>query len=370
MPSHEQLWHTITSGEHPTPTIRLARGGLSLLAAVYCAGVRAYRLTYDLGLVRVERLPVPVIGVGNLTLGGTGKTTAVRWLAGEVRRLGKLPAILSRGYGARHGQAVAVVADRDGIRLPAEESGDEPQLLARALPGVPVVVGKNRRVTGRLAVAEHGAEVCILDDSFQYWRLAKDLEIVLVNAARPLSEERLFPRGHLREPPAALRRADGAILTHADRAREADRTALRDFLRHHHPALAIAEARHRPAGFRALGGSDVAETEDLRRERWLAVASLGDPTSFPATLVSLGLEAVGVPFPDHHAYAEPELSSLAARARGEGFAGTLTTEKDAVKLRPEWFGGLPCWVLSVELEFMAGGEAIESLVRRCVGGEA
>src|SRR5438105_1191184 len=200
MAHYETTWHQLVGDDRGPLWAPAARAALWFAAAGYGAGLRAYRACYDLGLVRTERLPCPVIGVGNLTVGGTGKTTTVAWVVRELLRLGASPAVLSRGYGSAAWQPVTVVADQSGVRCGVEESGDEPQMLARSLPGVPVLVGRNRRLTGRAACQEMGANVCVLDDSFQYWRLRKDLELLLIDAAQPLARAHLFPRGRLREP--------------------------------------------------------------------------------------------------------------------------------------------------------------------------
>jgi tetraacyldisaccharide 4'-kinase len=366
MSSYESAWRRVIGEERPGGWVPLARAGLSACAAAYGAGLRLYRGCYDLGLVKVTRLPCPVIGVGNLTLGGTGKTTTVTWLAQHLRQLGRSPAILSRGYGSENDAAVTLVADREGIRASVAESGDEPQMLARAVPGVPVLVGRNRRLTGAVAFRDHGATVCLLDDAFQYWRLAKDLEIVLIDANRPPAGEALFPRGILREPLAALRRAGMVLLTHADRAPAGQPESLRADLLRRFPDLVVAETRHRPAGLRPLAGEATPMTAELFPGRWLAISSLGDPASFPRTLAAIGLKAEHVPFPDHHVYREAEVRTCAARAEASGCCGVLTTEKDAVKLHAAWFGALPAWVVAVELEFLRGQEQVEERLRRCV----
>lgn len=334
------------------------------MSVVYGFGVKVYRAGFDAGLLRIDRLPRPVIGVGNLTLGGTGKSVVVAWLVQQLINMGARPAILSRGYGARNSRSWAVVADREGLRLPVEESGDEPQMLARAFPGVPVLIGRNRRVTGRIAIEQFGADICVLDDSFQYWRLFKDLEILLINAARPLEAEPLFPRGRMREGLRGASRAHAAILTHPEKAGAQRLCQLRQTLRTIKASLPVAEAWHRPSGIDWTGA---AEPSDVNRGIWLAVTSLGEPTSLTRTIAEMGVRAVSCEFPDHHAYTPTEIQSLVQRARREGLRGFLTTAKDAVKISPSWLDGLPCGVVRVELEFVNGREAIERLLLLCLG---
>ena len=158
-----------------------------------------------------------------------------------------------------------------------EASGDEPQLLARSLPGTPVLAARKRVLAARRACAEFGVDVCVLDDAFQYWRLAKDLEILLISAENPFGYGRIFPRGTLRESPRAVRRADAAIITHSAAAGDAERAALKDALRRRKPGMPVAEARHVPAGLREHGTGASLPLDALREKRLVALSSLGSP---------------------------------------------------------------------------------------------
>lgn len=363
----EARWRALVSGTAPEWWAPAARGGLSALSALYGAGVRAYRAGYDLGLLRAARLPCTVISVGNLTVGGTGKTTTVRWLVRRLLEWDARPAILSYGYRAGSegdGSRVRVVSGPEGVRLPVEESGDEPQLLARSLPGVPVLAGRRRLRSGRAAREAFGVDVCVLDDGFQYWKLARDLDLVLINALNPFGYGHLLPRGGLREPLSALRRADAVLITHADALDPAARSRLRAELARRHPGLVVGEARHIPVRLREHEGGAEHPRAELTAGRWLALSSLGEPESFARSLRALGArELVPAPFPDHHAYTRPEIELLAARVRREGLAGIVTTEKDAVKIPAAWLGGTVCRVLEIDLELLDGREALEALVR-------
>ncbi|HTE20038.1 MAG TPA: tetraacyldisaccharide 4'-kinase, partial [Armatimonadota bacterium] len=368
----ESRWHSVVSGEDRSWRASLGRGGLGLLAGLYELGITTYRAGFDTGLLRPTRLPCPVISIGNLTVGGTGKTTTVRWIARRLLERGLRPAILSRGYGAkspaRHtaddDEAVTVVAGPEGVRLPTSASGDEPQLLARSLPGVPVLIGKKRVLSGRHAVAEFGIDACILDDAFQYWRLEKDLEIVLVNATNPFGYGRILPRGMLREPLRALRRADAAILTHAAWADEGERDRLREQLLKWNPGLELAEARHVPVLLRDHRTGAAVELDVVRERKWLALSALGQPGAFERTLAELGaVEPASARFPDHHAYTEADLAQIADRVKQEQLAGVVTTEKDSVKIPAGWLRDTPCCVVEIDLQFLDGQERIETLLR-------
>lgn len=365
MSDFEAQWRALIAGEIRPWWSPPALGGLSLLAGLYEGVVRTYRAGYEAGLLHAERLPCAVVSVGNLTVGGTGKTTTVRWIARRLAESGIRPAVLSYGYRAGGGRAPEgagmIVSDGERVREPASVSGDEPQLLARSLPGIPVVAGRRRKLTGRRAYEEFQPDVCVLDDGFQYWRLAKDLEIVLLNGADPFGQGRLLPRGMLREPLSGIRRAHGAIISHAGWLDSARRDALLESLTRLHPSLVLAEARHRPVRLRDLRTGESLPLESVRGGRWVALSALGEPGGFERTLEDLGVHSLNrMRFPDHHAYAETDFERV--RSAAAGLDGVLTTEKDAVKIPPEWLGETRCLVLEIDLEFLRGGEQLEELL--------
>jgi tetraacyldisaccharide 4'-kinase len=363
----ESGWRALVAGETSAWWAPPARAGLGVLSALYTGTVVGYRLPFDLGLRRPHRLPCRVVSIGNLTVGGTGKTTTVRWIVRRLLEWGLRPAVLSYGYRAAGGagKSGTVVAGPEGLREPVEVSGDEPQLLARSLPGVPVLTGSKRIRSGERACAEFGVDVCVLDDAFQYWRLAKDLEIVLLDAKNPFGYGRLLPSGMLREPLSGLRRAHAAILTHADRASRQEREGITRRLRALNPRLILAEARHLPVRMRDHVTGEALPLEALTGRRWVALSSLGSPGSFETTLTELGAERVlPARFRDHHAYTAAEIREVCARARAGGVAGIMTTEKDSVKIPGEWLDGTPCRVLEIDLQFLSGQEEIEMLLRR------
>lgn len=361
----EARWRALVSGAERSWWSPLALAGLGALGVLYRGVVTAYRGMYDVGMLRTRRLPCRVISVGNITLGGTGKTTTVRWLTHRLRNWGLRPAILSYGYRAgttrEERNRVVVVAGPEGIRAPASATGDEAQLLARSLPGVPVLIGRRRVVSGQQACEEFHPDVCVLDDAFQYWRLGRDVDLVLVDGTNPFGYGRTFPRGMLREGLGALRRADAVIVTHAAWQDDAGRAHLRRRLLELNPALVLAEARHVPVRMRdAVTGAEVPLSE-MRDGTWLAVSSLGSPESFERTLSDLGVPGTAARFPDHHPYTRADLEAL--RQRAAGLAGIVTTEKDAVKIPLEWLGDTPYRVLEIDLEFLSGQDVIEALLR-------
>lgn len=316
------------------------------LALAYRGGLALRRAAYAWGVRKARSLPCPVVAVGNLTVGGTGKTALVELLARHLAGHGRRVAILSRGYGRRGGAPVAAVSDPGGVRLSAREAGDEPLVLARRLPGVPVVVGRDRFEAGAWALRRFRPDLLLLDDGFQQRRLRKDLDVVCLDARAPWDTGRLLPRGGLREPPSALARADLLVLTHAAACPGSEE--LRAGLHRWAPGVPVASATYEVEGVEDLGSGVVGPPEVLQATPFLAFAGLARPEGFRQTLGRLGVVPRDfVAFPDHHPYGPGDVATLEVRARARGAEVLLTTEKDAVR----WPGGgsLPVWALRVGL---------------------
>ncbi len=336
---------------------------------LYGAGLRIRDTAYSRSWVRPHRLSCPVISVGNLVVGGTGKTACVEWLATKLQRLGERVAILSRGYGGQRSSPYSL-QQLDGQLLvngrPSEDRrdlADEPRLLAQHLQGVPVVVGRRREQTGRQACEDFKATVLILDDGFQYRRLRRDCEIVLVNANMPLGGWPLFPRGPMRERPSALRRADLILLTKVDQALETV-AALQGRLKADNPTALIASAVHEPYGVRDERTGQAVGLDQLVNAPVQMVSSIGDPEGFEQMLRQLGVTIVSHRrFPDHYAYAAADVRDILTQVAGAGTRVLVTTEKDAVRLAP--FAGLisgagvSCWVVQVRLRVINGESLID-----------
>ncbi|MFP4561538.1 MAG: tetraacyldisaccharide 4'-kinase [Thiohalorhabdus sp.] len=291
------------------------------LGGLYGAAMRIRRGLYRRGWRRPDPVPVPVVVVGNLTVGGTGKTPLVIALVEHLLARGRRPAVVSRGYGRRDG-AVRVVSDGQGRTLPVGLCGDEPALMADRLP-VPVVVGADRSEAVR-AAARLGADCVVADDGFQRLSLPRHRSFVVVDAHRGLGNGRCLPAGPLREPASALADADAVVL-HGEGEGAGPREDLRMTLS--------------PQGLRGVREPGARESLDwLRGRRVHALAGIGDPMRFFATLRTLGAEVVPYPFPDHHSYQPGEVGL-------EGGEALVTTEKDAVKLAELGIGG---WALRVD----------------------
>lgn len=357
------------NSQAPTLAQRAWLTALAAAAAGYRVGVQVRDWTFSMGLRRVRRLPCRVVCVGNLTVGGTGKTPCTIALARWLRARGQAVGILLRGYG-RHGSGRTVVVDTRDDRTPWQAVGDEAVLLARRLPEVPVVVGADRFQAGQEALRRFRLDVLLLDDGFQHRQLHRDLDLVLVDASDPFGGGRLLPRGRLREPVSGLRRAQAVILTRADQA--ADLPGLRRGLEQIVPGAAQVLARHRPSRLTALAGGEERWPGTLRGQRLLAVSGIANPEGFHRTLTDLGAGLAGtLAFPDHHAYGPADVARMRRAAEEARADLIITTEKDAIRLSAWGEGGPtrpPVLVLWVDLEILEGAEVLEALLTQVVQG--
>ena len=292
-------------------------------AAAYGAAVRLRNAWYDRP-DHVTRSPIPVISVGNLTVGGTGKTPMVAWLARRIATDGRVPAVVSRGYGGTAGPGPIVVSTGGGPRVDARICGDEPHLLARLLPGAIVVVGSDR-LEGARAAAAAGASLVLLDDGFQHRRLARNLDIVLLDGRAPFDTGRVLPAGRLREPPHALRRAGVVVLTRLG-ARDAAKEAIAQVRATGYQGP-IVRAGHRVAGFASPSGE-----ARPAPERAIVFCGIADPELFRADVAAAGVRVDAFhAFRDHQAYSVASWDALCKEATRTG-AGLVTTEKDLSRL--------------------------------------
>lgn len=327
------------------------RGVLWTASLGYGLGVARRNARYDRDAHRV-RLSVPVISIGNLTVGGTGKTPMVIDVVERLFSMGKSPAVVARGYGAGE-----------------EEVNDEQRLIQARCPGVIYAADPDRVAAGRRAVAQLGADVIVLDDGFQHRRLSRDLDVALVDATNPLGYDHLLPRGLLREPPSSLRRANLVVLTRCDQTSTADlqRTAHR--IHEIVGRTPVLKCRHHVTSLRRLDGT--AESSDLSGRRVVLWAGIANPRSFAVTVSNLGATVVGERcFSDHHRYTPADLARLVVAGKFPAFDAFVTTEKDAVKLAriPE-AATLPILVVRIAIAFEGDGgvilqQMLESVVRR------
>ena len=283
-------------------------------------------------ILPTKRLREPVISVGNLTVGGTGKTPLVAYLARLLERRGYQPVILSRGYGGKAERSLLIVSEASGIRCQPQECGDEPYLLARQCPGAVVIVGKDRYRAAGLVQGRFEKAVFILDDGYQHLRLHRDLNILVIDATDPFGGEGLLPLGRLREPLQAMRRADWVVVTRSDFA--ADFDGIENRVRRHNPLADLAYFHHDVSGVYELGTGRRLRIRDLFGKRVIALAAIGNPAVF---LRDLAHHQIRVEdrflFRDHHPFRQSDLDRVFRRLEELGLDAIITTEKDAVRLR-------------------------------------
>jgi tetraacyldisaccharide 4'-kinase len=346
----EDYFLGLIAGRRRGPWAALLRAGLRLVSIPYGWGVRLRNRQYDRGRRPAHRAPVPVVSVGNLTLGGTGKTPCVEYAARLYRGLGLRVAILSRGYGTGRGR------------------NDEALVLEENLDDVPHYQGADRAALAAVAVEESESEVLVLDDGFQHRRLARNLDVVLLDATNPWGHGYLFPRGLLREPPSSLRRAGAVVLTRCDQVPRPAVERLRGDVARLAPGVPVAESVHEPVEW--VNADRAALPRDALRGRPAALfCGLGNPEAFRQTVLGLGLEVVAFrAFPDHHNYTRADVEELRSWARHHATDCVLvTTQKDLVKIRLARLGGRPLWALRVRLQVTAGQEALDRKLKEALG---
>ncbi|HEV8663094.1 MAG TPA: tetraacyldisaccharide 4'-kinase [Candidatus Methylomirabilis sp.] len=338
----------------------LLRAGLRVASWGYGAVVVARTGAYGARLLPRHRVPCPVVSVGNLTAGGTGKTPCVISLARRLQERGWRPAVLLRGYGRRSGSGLLVASTGQGLLLSAEEAGDEASLLAGALSGVPVILGADRRRAAEVALRRCGADLCLLDDGYQHLRLHRDLDILLLDARCPFGNGALLPRGLLREPSGGTGRADLVILTRADQARDLD--GVEGAVRRLNRRASLLRAVHRPVSLVRLADGSILPAQALAGQTVAALSAIGSPGGFEATLRGLGASvAAALRFPDHHRFRQEELERAGREGRMAGATLLVTTAKDRARGGlPARAGGLPLAVLEVEFVVTQGLEALEA----------
>ena len=310
-----------------------------------------------------RKLDVPVISVGNLTMGGTGKTPCVLRLAELLRERGRNPGILTRGYGRT--SPTPVLALPLGAAVRTEESGDEPQIFLRARVA-PVGIGADRHCAGMLLREKFGADVMLLDDGFQHVKLARDFDVVLLDALNPFGGGEVFPMGRLREPMEGLTRADAIVITRSEASDLGP--AIERALRRCNPRVPVFSARIEPEWWVEHRSGRYLRTEDLKLGRVGVFCGLGNPRSFYRTLDALGMLHVDcVEFQDHHRYLPNELTRLAEQFRRLGAVALVTTEKDAVNLcqnADELLAPLPLYWLKIGMRIEGEAELVALIERR------
>jgi tetraacyldisaccharide 4'-kinase len=356
---------------------RIWGGCLFVLSLVFRALTFLRRQLYQYRIFRAQHLGCLVVVVGNLTVGGTGKTPVVEKLARTLHDKGRKVAILSRGYKSKkepfwekwfrmilHKPPAPprVVSDGTTIFHDSEVAGDEPYMLARNLPGVVVVTDKDRVKAGLYAIRQFGVDTLILDDGFQYFQLKDHLQLLLIDKTNPFGNRRLLPRGILREPVRQMERASYVFLTKSE---EEPSEELLDTLRKHRSESEWIECTHRPKYLQGVFDAEQLPLDWLKGKRVGALSGIAVPESFEVFLEKLGATKI-VPFRflDHHRFTELELRKVKRTIEKEQLDVLVTTEKDAVRIKPDFDPGLPFYFLRVEINLLSGAENFEEAVRR------
>ena len=349
----------------------LLRGVLFLISLLYLRIVALRLRLFRSHILRGHQLGCPVVSIGNLTVGGTGKTPVVEKLARDLSQRGRRVAILSRGYKSVRKKAplaqqstVRVVSEGGAILLDSKNAGDEPFMLAKNLRGVAVVVDKDRVGCGRHAVEKLGCDLLILDDGLQYLKLHRRFDIVLIDREAPFGNEYLLPRGTLREPPDHLRRATHILITKCDGS---DLSDLHTRIRLHNKTAPIIECRHRPLELQDLTSGKTYPLSDLKGLRAASLSAIASPESFELGLRRLGVDLeLTQSFADHHRYSKREIDRFLKRCARRGISCVLTTEKDAVRMPRLFNQEIPIRYLRIEIEIVKGQEHWDRMLEQLV----
>lgn len=350
----ETYYKELVTGTRRGIIAQLLLAFLTPFSLIYALLMRLRRATYASGLFPVRCLGKPVISVGNIVAGGTGKTPTVATLAHLLMARGKKVAVLSRGYGGSLAGDIRIVSDGKTLQATAEEAGDEPYLLAASIPGLMVVVGADRYRAGRLAEDRLNPDIFILDDGFQHLRLHRDLNILLLDSRSPFGNGRTFPAGLLREPKSALQRADIVIFT---RCVEGDPL---------NAGVAIdkpcCRASHVLTGVVPLPGGQAQTFAHLAGKKGLAFAGIADPAAFFDALEKEGLSIIAtLAFADHAGYGEDEIAAICRLKEASRASYIVTTEKDAVKLASCLDRLGPVYAAALEVRFLDEGVVMTQL---------
>ena len=348
---------------------------LQVFSYVYGGLVKLKLAGYRVGLFKQKKLDCFVISLGNITVGGTGKTPTAYQLATYIRDLGYKVVILNRGYRSKWHGEVGVVSDGHELKMDASYAGDEAFMLAKHLPKIPVLIGPERAISGQYAIDNYDAEVAILDDGFQHWQLQRDLDIVLVDAVNVFGNGYMLPRGTLREPMSHLARADVFLLTKVDQAADGSCQYIKDTISRYNDEALLLDSVHQPKSFIRLeewadniAGEGV-PVSFMSGKRVMAVSAIGNPASFEHTIGSTGAEIIeSLRFPDHHDFTADEFSDIISQAAKNDVEAIIITEKDAVKVpdltnvKQELQAVVPIYVITITVKFLQGEEAFKKLI--------
>lgn len=351
---------------------------LSMASKVYGGAVKLRRIFYKNGILISKRLSCPIISIGNITVGGTGKTPMAIYVAQVVKNLGYKVAIISRGYKGKAEKLGGIVSDGKVLLMTPEIAGDEPYLMANKLKDVPVIVGKNRFNAGRLAIEKFDPDVIVLDDGFQHLMLQRDLDMVLLDYHRPLGNGHLLPRGVMREPVSALLYADAIILTKSDTMNDSKTSPLIKKLHSNKKRKPVYRSFHHPYVYKIMNREKITVEQNMHEavrqnsdcikgRTVFAFSGLADNHGFLRTLESFKCHVSGfMEFPDHHPYSDTDLKSISAAAKKSMSECIITTEKDYVRFvhKIDWRDDL--FIVGIEIDFGDDKKRFNTLIEKWI----
>ena len=312
---------------------------------------------YERGWLTQRRLPCPVVSVGNLTVGGTGKTPMTMWVADKLLEQGKKPAVLSRGYRRKNPREFLLVSDGMSVLAGPREAGDEPYLMAMRCPGVVVAVGADRYELGRWVLSQISVDCFVLDDGFQHLGLDRDVNLLLVDGSDPAGIQALLPVGRLREPLGEAGRASDIVLTRVE-----DESMIAGALDPIQAVLgsAIDPITTRFAPKALIGASESMPLSGVHGKRVLLFSGIGNPEQFRRMVTAFGAQVVDeLVFRDHEAYGPSKVEEIYRRVERSRPDVVLTTEKDLIKVQSNWSVPVPLFAVRLELEFLDGQSRLE-----------
>jgi tetraacyldisaccharide 4'-kinase len=348
---------------------------LSMASKVYGGAVKLRRTFYEKSVLKSKKLSCPVISIGNITVGGTGKTPMTIYVANVVRDLGYKVAIVSRGYKGKAETAGGIVSNGKKLLMAPEIAGDEPYMIATRLRDVPIIVGKNRFKAGSLAIRKFEPDILVLDDGFQHLKLQRDLDLVLLDYRKPFGNGHLLPRGVMREPASALFYANAIILTRSDTLDDKEMTSLLKRLRLCERKKPVYRAFHKPLVYKIINREKnifekniqepLSQDFDCIKGRTaFAFSGLADNHNFRHTLKNLKCNMAGyLEFPDHHSYSDSDLKDILTAARKSMSECLITTEKDYVRIAHKIAWTIDIYVVGIEIEFGADMERFNGFIR-------
>ncbi|MEE4262923.1 MAG: tetraacyldisaccharide 4'-kinase [Desulfobacteraceae bacterium] len=362
MPTLQKKIETILNSKEEIPASPLG-SLLSAASALYGAAQKIRASCYRQNLLQSRKLPCDVISVGNLTVGGTGKTPMTIYVARKLQQAGMRVAVISRGYKGSAERDGGVVSDGSNLLMNSEQAGDESFLIASRLKNIPVIVGKNRFAAGMLAIRNFQPEIIVLDDAFQHLKLRRDIDIILLDYTRPFGNAHLMPRGMLREPVTALTRATACVLTRSptgpDEAASTTLAGVKTFM----PDIPIFTSVHDPYMYTVKGGVPTPfntishfmaphDSDQIKYRKVYGFSGIARNDDFKRTVATLGFTSMGFSeFPDHHKYSRDDLEKTVRTAGATGAECLITTEKDHARIAHKKPLAMDLVVVGVKIDF-------------------